>query len=105
VQGFFGGLASAVMRAINKSSGNFASLYDKLLSKMVHDQVGQISGTFVSLGIAILTGLFVFIFINFLNVEDRTDYYHDKAHWIVEDFYLNKIKEATVPEEQVIQAS
>lgn len=42
VQGFIGGLASAVHRAIDKTSGSFGALYNALTGRLNPDQVGQI---------------------------------------------------------------
>ena len=85
VQGFLGGLFSAVMRAINKTSSTYGTAYDSLPSKYVYDQRGQISATFITLGIAIVTGLILFVVLKCFNAEEREDFYHDKTYWIVED--------------------
>jgi hypothetical protein len=85
VQGFLGGLFSAVMRAINKTSGTYGTAYESLPKKYVYDQRGQISATFITLGIAIVTGLILFVVLKCFNAEEREDFYHDKTYWVVED--------------------
>lgn len=68
VQGLIGGLFSAVMRAINQTAGNYATAYNSISSSQyVYDQRGQISATFITLGISILTGLVVFLLISLVN--------------------------------------
>lgn len=42
VQGLLGGLASAIHRAINRTSGTFGTLYNALTGRLNPDQVGQI---------------------------------------------------------------
>lgn len=69
VQGFLGGIFSAVMRAINQSSSNYAAAYASLPGKYVYDQRGQISATFVTLGIAVITGFILFVAIICFNAE------------------------------------
>lgn len=73
VQGFLGGLASAIIRAINQtySTNSYNTAYNNLGVKAAYyganDQRGQISGTFISLGIGIGAGLLTFLWINFVN--------------------------------------
>lgn len=55
------------MRAINQSSATYGTAYSTLISKYVYDQRGQISATFVTLGMGILSGLLIFIFIYLSN--------------------------------------
>jgi hypothetical protein len=69
VQGFLGGIFSSVMRAINQSTNSYSSSYSGLIAKYVYDQRGQISATFVTLGISILSGLLIFAIIYFINKE------------------------------------
>lgn len=67
IQGFLGGLASAVLRAIVQGTA-YATNYDSLTAPNAQfDQRGQISGTFITLGISILTGLAVGAIIQALN--------------------------------------
>lgn len=84
VQGFLGGIFSAVMRAINQSQSDYSSSYSSLPTKYVYDQRGQISATFVTLGMGILTGFFVFIFVYLFNKESQQDLYHDKSYWLID---------------------
>jgi len=58
VQGLIGSLFSSVIRAINRS-GKWEKLYDELNPKYEFEQGGQISATFVTLGIALLSGLII----------------------------------------------
>ena len=69
VQGFLGGIFSAAMRAVNQSSTTYGDAYNSLIAKYSYDQRGQVSATFASLGIAILSGLFIFAFIYCFNKE------------------------------------
>lgn len=85
VQGLLGGLFSAVIRAINQTSTTYQNAYNTLNSKYVFDQRGQISATFITLGISVATGLVVFIFLKIVNSETKDDYYHDKTYWIMSD--------------------
>jgi len=85
VQGFLGGLFSSVMRAINQTSGTYATSYSNLIAKFVYNQRGQISATFITLGISIITGIVVYILIRLVNQEQQDDYYHDKTYWITND--------------------
>lgn len=73
------------MRAINQSSSTYGTAYSTLISKYVYDQRGQISATFVTLGMGILSGLLIFIFIYLSNKETADDCYHDKTYWIIEE--------------------
>jgi hypothetical protein len=99
VQGFLGGLFSSVMRAINKTSGTFASSYSGLISKYVFDQRGQISAVFITLGISIITGIVVFLLIKLVNQEQKEDYYHDKTYWIMDDDGISRSKHVEIRED------
>jgi ammonia channel protein AmtB len=85
INGFIGGISSAVMRAINKTQNSYASSYASLPSMYVFDQSGQISATFVTLCCAVVTGLFLFILIAIFSRETNEDLYHDNAYWIIDD--------------------
>lgn len=96
VQGLLGGLASAVLRAIVKSYSGYSTYYDKLTANNVqYDQRGQISATFISLGIAVLTGLVVGAIMQAFNAEEDQDFYHDRAYWLVEDDGISGRREPT----------
>lgn len=69
VQGFIGGLLSSATRAINKTSGTYATPYSGLISKYTYNQGGQVSAAFTTLAISVLTGVFTYIFIRFINEE------------------------------------
>jgi len=69
VQGFLGGIFSSVMRAINQSSSNYGTAYASLPGKYVYDQRGQISATFITLGIAVITGLLLYVILKCFNAE------------------------------------
>ncbi len=84
IQGFLGGIFSAVMRAINQSQSSYSASYDSLPAKYVYDQRGQISATFVSMGMGVCTGLILFVIIYLLNRETQEDLYHDKTYWLVD---------------------
>ena len=88
VQGFIGGLFSSVYRAINKTSGSFGSLYTSLTDRLNKDQVGQIEGTFISLGLGALAGLIFFILIRPITKDTRRTMYNDLGHWIVDDNFI-----------------
>jgi hypothetical protein len=97
VQGFLGGIFSAVIRAINQSQPSYSSSYASLPTKYIYDQRGQISATFVSLGMGIVTGLILFVFIYCLNKETQDDLYHDKTYWLIdEDGISDRKQEAEV---------
>jgi hypothetical protein len=85
VHGFLGGIVSAPIRAVNKSQNSYSSSYNGLPSKYAYDQSGQISATFVSLGMGILSGLLLFAIIYLFNRESHEDLYHDKTYWLVEE--------------------
>lgn len=71
IQGLLGGLFSAVLRAINKTVDNYGPAYESLPSKFVYNQGGQISATFITLGIAAITGLVIFLVIMCLTNMSR----------------------------------
>lgn len=85
VQGFIGGLASAVFRAINQTSGTFGSEYATLDAGLIRDQGGQVGATFASLGIGAVTGALVFLLVMCVGRESRKTFYHDKGNWTIED--------------------
>lgn len=58
---------SAAIRAVNQSSSTYGDAYNNLIAKYAYNQRGQISATFVTLGIGIIAGLFIFIFIYCFN--------------------------------------
>jgi hypothetical protein len=62
-----GGILSAAIRAVNRTSSTYGTAYDNLIGKYSYNQRGQISATFASLGIGALAGLFIFIFIYCFN--------------------------------------
>lgn len=101
VQGFLGGIFSAVMRAINQSQSSYSSSYDSLPAKYVYDQRGQISATFVTLGMGLCGGLIIFVIIYAFNQERQEDLYHDKTYWLVEEDGIServvKVEAAGVP--------
>lgn len=82
VQGFLGGFLSSIFRAINKTSGEFGSLYTSLSGRLNRDQVGQIEGTFISLLLGALSGLGIFLFIRIFSIESRKTFYHDSGSWL-----------------------
>jgi hypothetical protein len=88
VQGFIGGLASAVHRAIDKTSGSFGSLYNALTGRLNPDQAGQISGTFISLGIGALSGLVIYILIRIVSKEKKGTFYQDAGYWVADQHHL-----------------
>ena len=55
------------MRAINQSSSTYGTAYSTLIAKYVYNQRGQISATFVTLGMGIITGLIIFICVFIFN--------------------------------------
>lgn len=67
VQGFLGGILSAAIRAVNKTSSTYGDAYNNLIAKYTYDQRGQVSATFASLGIGALAGLFIFALIYLVN--------------------------------------
>jgi hypothetical protein len=66
VQGFLGGFFSSVFRAINKTSGSFGALYTALTGRLNKDQADQFVGTFISLGLGMLSGLVMYILLRFI---------------------------------------
>jgi ammonia channel protein AmtB len=92
VQGFLGGIASAVIRAINQTAGNYGTAYNSLIAKYSYDQRGQISATFISMGIGIVTGLLCFGFIYIFNKETADDCYHDKTYWLIDEDGISDLK-------------
>lgn len=87
-QGFLGGLASAVFRAINKTSGSFGTLYNALTGRLNPDQVGQVIGTFISLAIGALSGLGIFVIVRLFTKEKRRSFYQDMGYWMTEEHCL-----------------
>ncbi len=71
------------MRAINRTSATYGAAYSSLSGKYVYDQRGQISATFITLGIAIVTGLLLFVILKCFNAEEKEDFYHDKTYWLI----------------------
>ena len=92
VQGFLGGLFSAVMRAIHRTVQGYDTAYYSLPSKFVYDQGGQITGTFVTLGIAIATGIILYIVISAVNQEKEENLYKDRAYWLTDHDGISVIK-------------
>lgn len=91
VQGFLGGIASAIMKAVSKTSDTYAAAYESLPGKYVFDQRGQISATFVSMGIGLVGGLVLYGLVHCINVERRHNLYQDKTYWWVgEDDISNR---------------
>ena len=88
MQGLVGGLISASFRAINKTSGNFGTLYNSLSDKFSQNPPGQLIATAISLGIGLGTAFLVYPFISLVNKDIRNSMYHDKGHWLVDDYCL-----------------
>jgi hypothetical protein len=85
VQGFLGGIFSAVMRAINQSQDSYSSSYAALPSMYRFDQRGQVSATFATLGTGVATGLILYVLVAIFNNEPIEDLYHDRAYWIIDE--------------------
>lgn len=93
VFGFIGGLSSAAFRAISLSNPPYTDEYTNLASPYnVMDPRGQVSATFISLGIGLLTGLVVGAILLTFNSEEANDYFHDNAYW---NFYTNGLNKPT----------
>lgn len=102
IQGLLGGLFSSVIRAINITSSVYSSSYKALsaVPKYVDSQQGQISGTFITMGISIVTGLIIYLFIYFINSEEEEDCYHDKTYWVMDDDGISNFKPKESEEEE-----
>lgn len=99
IQGFLGSLFSSVIRAINITSDGYSSAYEalSLIPKYVFTQQGQISATFITLGISIVAGLLIYPFIHFINAEEYNDCYHDKTYWVMDDDGISEYKKEPTP--------
>ncbi len=68
MQGLFGGLASAAIRAINVSYSGFNTSYANLpIPYNVFDPRQQVAAAFISAAIGLIGGLFTGIFVTLVN--------------------------------------
>ena len=84
-QGFIGGFASDIFKAINKTSTSFGSSYGTLIDNFVGRAGGQIGGTFIALFFGALGGLLISLIVMCVNKETRKTYYQDAGYWILDD--------------------
>jgi hypothetical protein len=85
VQGFIGGIASDVYKAISKTSTSFSGAYAGLLGSFIGRTGGQIGGTFIALFFGALAGLLISLLVMYLNIDTRKTFYCDSGHWVLED--------------------
>lgn len=84
IQGFLGSLFSSVIRAINRT-GPIAIAYDTLIAKYSYGQGGQISATFVTLGIALISGAIIGAILILITKETNDSVYDDHTYWDIHD--------------------
>jgi hypothetical protein len=83
IQGLFGGLAAAVMRAISLTStvANYSSLVSPY---EVFSTESQIGATFISVAIGTGSGLLIgVILMNYTYENTVNDCYNDNAYWLI----------------------